>query len=172
MAVRYQFSDADTKAIRAERKDNTDKRTEGDYPIVNMKMHLFEPDVLILLAPSVYHPTPERLRRRAEKYAADERIHLYVCKSDRRNIGIAAFRVENGAAEILDIAVKCEHRNNGIGSRFVNVILNQFPIDYIIAETDEEAVGFYEKCGFSVEPAEEVHGTKRYLCRLCNKSVD
>ena len=168
----YKFSDTDTKAIRAEQKDNTDKGTEGDDPIVNMKMHLFEPDVLILLAPSVYHPTPERLRRRAEKYVMDERIHLYVCKRDRLNIGIVAFRIEKGAAEILDIAVTCEHRKNGIGGRLVSFILNQFPIDYIIAETDEEAVGFYEKCGFSVEPAEEVDGTKRYRCRLYHKAVD
>lgn len=32
----------------------------------DVKASLFDPEILTLLAPSVYNPTPERLKRRAE----------------------------------------------------------------------------------------------------------
>ncbi len=42
----------------------------------NVKAGLFDPEVLTLLAPSVYDPTPERLKCRAEKYSALTKIIL------------------------------------------------------------------------------------------------
>ena len=46
--------------------------------IVDVKESLFDPEVLALLAPSIYNPTPERLKNRAEKYSADKNIFVYI----------------------------------------------------------------------------------------------
>ncbi len=134
--------------------------------IVDVKASLFDSEVLTLLAPSVYDPTPERLKRRAEKYKADKNVFVYACKTNGVYTGIVVFEVENGTAEILNISVKYEYRKKGIGQKFVDFILYQFPADVIIAETDDEAAGFYKKCGFSVTPTEKVGGTERYFCKL------
>ena len=132
----------------------------------NVKASLFYPEVLTLLSPSVYNPTPERLKHRAEEYAADSNVKAYACKNSEKYIGIVVFVTENGTTEILDIAVKPEYRKHDIGRKLIDFIFTQFPIDNITAETDDEAVGFYKKCGFAVTPVGEFCDTKRYFCKL------
>lgn len=138
--------------------------------IVDVKANLFDPEVLTLLKPSVYNPTPERLKHRAEEYAADSNVKAYACKNSEKYIGIVVFVTENGTTEILDIAVKPEYRKHGIGRKLIDFIFTQFPIDNITAETDDEAVGFYKKCGFAVTPVGEFCDTKRYFCKLSSVS--
>lgn len=132
----------------------------------DVKATLFDPEVLTLLKPSVYNPTPERLKRRAEKYTADKKINVYACKTGGAYAGIVVFKTENIAAEILDIAVKPEYQKHGIGRKLIEFIFNQFPVNTITAETDDDAVGLYQKCGFTVTLGIEVCGTKRYFCKL------
>ncbi len=134
--------------------------------IADVKASLFEPEVLTLLKPSVYDPTPERLRHRAEKYAADTNTYVYACKEAGAYTGIVVFRMENSTAEILDIAVKNEYRKKGFGSRLIDFLLSRFKAERITAETDDEAVGFYKKYGFNVKSVGAVGGTKRYYCEL------
>lgn len=132
----------------------------------DVKASLFDPEVLTLLAPSVYNPTPERLKHRAEEYAADSNVKAYACKNSEKYIGIVVFVTENGTTEILDIAVKPEYRKHGIGRKLIDFIFNRFPVDTIIAETDDEAVGFYKRYGFAVTPTKEVSDIRRYFCKL------
>lgn len=132
--------------------------------VADVKASLFNPEVLTLLKPSVYNPTPERLKDRAEKYSADKNIFVYVCKTGGIYVGIVVFRMENGTAEILDIAVKPEYRKHGIGRSLIDFIFTQFPIYTITAETDDEAVGFYKRCGFDVIGFGMKCNTKRYIC--------
>lgn len=134
--------------------------------VADVKASLFNPEVLTLLKPSVFNPTPERLKDRAEKYSADKNTFVYACKIDGVYAGIVVLKTENNTAEILDIAVKPEYRKHGIGRRLIDFIFSQFPIDNITAETDDEAVGFYKKCGFAVASVGAVCGTKRYFCKL------
>ena len=130
----------------------------------DVKASLFDPEILTLLAPSVYNPTPERLKHRAEKYTADSIVKAYACKNSEKYIGIVVFKTENGAAEILDIAVKPQYRKKGIGKSLIDFIFTQFPIDTITAETDDEAVEFYKRCGFNVIGFGMKCNNKRYIC--------
>lgn len=131
----------------------------------DVKASLFNPEVLTLLKPSVFNPTPERLKDRAEKYSADKRTNVYACKTGGIYVGIVVFKTENGTAEILDIAVKPEYRKHGIGKSLVDFIFTQFPIDNITAETDDEAVEFYKRCGFDVNVSGMKCNNKRYICK-------
>ena len=132
----------------------------------DVKASLWQPEVLALLKPSVYNPTPERLKSRAEKYSADKNTFVYACKIDGVYAGIVVLKTENDTAEILDIAVKPEYRKHGIGRKLIDFIFNRFPVDTIIAETDDEAVGFYKRYGFAITPTKEVSDTRRYFCKL------
>lgn len=132
--------------------------------VADVKASLFNPEVLTLLKPSVFNPTPERLKDRAEKYSEDKNIFVYACKKDGIYVGIVVFGTGNGTAEILDIAVKPEYRKHGIGKSLIDFIFTQFPIDTITAETDDEAVGFYKRCGFDVIGFGMKCNNKRYIC--------
>lgn len=130
----------------------------------NVKASLFDYEILALMKPSVYDPTPERLKSRAEKYSADKNIFVYACKIDGVYAGIVVLKTENGTAEILDIAVNPKYRKKGIGKSLIDFILNQFPVDTITAETDNEAVEFYKRCGFDVIGFGMKCNNKRYIC--------
>lgn len=132
--------------------------------VADVKASLFNPEVLTLLKPSVYNPTPERLKDRAEKYSADKNTFVYACKTGGIYVGIVVFRMENGTAEILDVAVNPKYRKHGIGKSLIDFIFTQFPIYTITAETDNEAVGFYKRCGFDVIGFGMKCNTKRYIC--------
>ena len=140
------------------------------YSICDVKDKLSDSAVLNLLAPSVFNPTPQRLNDRAEKYSTDKNIFVYACKTGGVYVGIIIFKTEPATAEILDIAVKSEYRGYGIARKLIDFILNQFAADCITAETDDEAVEFYKKCGFAVTPTGQIDGTRRYFCKLSSVS--
>lgn len=87
------------------------------YSICDVKDELTNEDILELLAPSVFNPTPERLLSRAEKYQADDKTKAHAYSENGEYKGIIVFKVEDNTAEILDIAVIPEYKGNGIGSR-------------------------------------------------------
>ena len=132
--------------------------------ICDIKGIITEPDILKLLAPSVYNPTEERLLNRAKKYQKDEETNVYVYKEDNEYKGIVVFEIVNNSATILDIAVKPEYQGQGTGSKLIDFIFNSFNAQNITAETDDDAIEFYKKYGFIVADTKVEFDTKRYVC--------
>ncbi len=132
--------------------------------IIDIKSSICENRIYELLAPSVYNPTEERLLNRARKYQEDEETNVYVYKEDNEYKGIVIFKILNYSATILDIAVKPEYQGQGIGSKLIDFIFNSFNVDSITAETDDDAIGFYKKYGFTVADTKVKFDTKRYTC--------
>lgn len=137
--------------------------------ICDVKEIITEPDILKLLAPSVYNPTEERLLNKAKKYQEDEETNVYVYKEDNEYKGIVVFEIVNNSATILDIAVKPEYQGQGTGSKLIDFIFNSFNAKNITAETDDDAIEFYKKYGFIVADTKVEFDIKRYVC-VC-KSV-
>ena len=138
--------------------------------VCDVKENITDLEMLGLLVLSIYNPTEERLLKRARQYQEDENTHIYAYNENEEYKGIIVFEIVNRFATILDIAVKPECQRNGIGSKLIDFIFNQFEIDKVIAETDDDAVEFYKKCGFTVAPANEVSGIKRYICEFSSVS--
>lgn len=132
--------------------------------ICDVKGIITEPNILRLLAPSVFNPTEERLLNRAKKYQEDESTNIYVYKEDGEYKAIVVFKIANNSAVILDIAVKPEYQGQGIGGKLIDFIFDQFEVDNITAETDDDAIGFYKKYGFTVADTKVEFNTKRYVC--------
>lgn len=136
--------------------------------ICDIKENVTEPQVFELLAPSVYNPTPERLLKRAEKYQSNDKTHIYAYSQNGENLGIVVFEIAEQSATILDIAVNQKQQRKGIGSGLIDFIFNQFDVNEVIAETDDDAVDFYKKYGFVVADTKTEFDTKRYIC-VCKK---
>ena len=134
------------------------------FSICDIKEIITEPDILKLLAPSVYNSTEERLLNRAKKYQEDENTNIYAYKDNGEYKGIVVFEILNNSATILDIAVKPEHQKCGIGSKLIDFIFNSFNAQNITAKTDDDAIGFYIKYGFTVADTKVEFDTKRYVC--------
>ncbi|SFQ74975.1 Acetyltransferase (GNAT) domain-containing protein [Psychrobacillus psychrotolerans] len=72
--------------------------------------------------------------------------------------------------EIKHIAVFPNHRGKGLGSKMISFIKVKHPVPFVIAETDKEAVIFYENYGFKITSlGEKYPGVERFQCILKNK---
>ena len=132
--------------------------------IIDVKESLCNKSVYSLLAPSVFNPTPERLLTRAKKYQADNKTSVFAYSENGEYKGIIILKIEDNTAEILDIAVKSEYQGKGIGSMLIDYIFTRFAVSKIIAETDDDAIGFYKKYGFTVGDITVKFDAKRYTC--------
>lgn len=136
----------------------------------NVKQILTNDNILELLSPSVYMPTKEKLLNRALKYQQNENILIYAYK-DAEYKGIVVFEINSNIATIKDIAVKPEYQGRGIGSKLIDFIFNKFEVEAITAETDDDAIDFYQKYGFDILKTKMKFNTKRYtlICKRKDK---
>ena len=134
--------------------------------ICDVKEKIYDFEILFLLAPSVFNPTKEKLLNRAEKYLNTDNIFIYALNDNGEYKGIAVFVILENTVTILDIAVKPEFQKQGIGSKLIDFIKKKFKVEKIVAETDNDAVNFYKKYGFSIEEIETDYETERYKCTL------
>ncbi len=136
--------------------------------IIDIKKSISKYPFYELLSPSVYSPTKERLIARAEKYQENENTHIYAFEESGEFKGIVVFEIADNTATILDIAVKSEHQGQGIGSKLIDFIFNEFSVENITAETDDDAIDFYKKYGFIIANTIIKFDTKRYICVYTN----
>ncbi len=130
--------------------------------IRDVKSKLTQPPFLNLLAPSVFNPTEERLKSRAGRQKGDENTRVYALSREGSYKGIVVFSSGNQAV-LRDIAVEPDSRKEGIGKALISFVFD-LGAETVTAETDEDAVGFYEKCGFTAFEIESAFNNKRYLC--------
>ena len=72
-----------------------------------------------------------------------------------------------GRATVRHVGVSPGQRNQGIGRDMLFQLARELKLSQLIAETDEEAVGFYQRCGFEVESlGEQYPGVERFRCTL------
>ena len=134
--------------------------------IINVKQELAKPQLLSILSASVYNPTPERLLARAKNYQGDKGINAYALKKDGQYIGIVIFSTKNDITEVHDISVKSTCKYLGYGRQLIEYIKCNCCKTKIIAETDDDAVGFYLHCGFNITETYTIQNTKRYVCQF------
>jgi ribosomal protein S18 acetylase RimI-like enzyme len=120
-------------------------------------------EVPALLKLAVGSPTPDKIREVLNTYRQPDRI-LIGCRVDGKLVGILGAKMKDNMAVIQHLAVSPSYRRQGIGKLLIRELFKRFFIGFLFAETDSEAVGFYEKCGFTCKPSEGPYG-KRYSCQ-------
>ncbi|HAT7869366.1 TPA: GNAT family N-acetyltransferase [Legionella pneumophila] len=126
------------------------------------------PGLSHLLEPSVGCPTPEKMEQVLLSYTQSGQ-HLVGAFLKNDLVGVIGLHLEESFAIIRHIAVIEVYRNQGIGKNMLMYVLNHFLIQTLRAETDDEAYGFYQQCGFRCEAFINKHG-KRYTCYLDKQS--
>ena len=66
---------------------------------------------------------------------------------------------------IHHISILPGSQRKGLGTLLMNAVKERVGLCKIRAETDQEAVGFYLKCGFSCDPFQGKYGNVRYQCQ-------
>lgn len=139
--------------------------------ILYLKDRLREPELLEILAPSQYMPTDEKMRNLADKWMGNSEVRAYGWEEQGVVRGIIVVELHpDHAAEVFAIAVCKDQRFHGIGTALLDYVRKELKIQKLIAETDEQAVGFYQKTGFEAVCLGMVHrNINRYQCVLREK---
>jgi GNAT superfamily N-acetyltransferase len=90
-------------------------------------------------------------------------------RGDNALLAFAAFHPGAGATTLEYLAVDASQRGRGLGAALIRSVRAQHPSLPLIAETDDDAVGFYSRLGFSIEEAASDPrwpGRRRYRCAL------
>lgn len=122
-----------------------------------------------VLAHAMWEPTEEKVTRVIhEVYTGDETILYGLIGGDDDVLGaIGIRRLSDEEVEILHIAVDEHSRRRSLGRRMLNEVLAKERVQTLVTETDRDAVGFYQKCGFAVESlGEKYPGVERFRCTL------
>ena len=134
--------------------------------IMERKAALHDARILAVLSHSLYEPSPEKLRTLAQTCASDHAVSVYACEDHGRILGVVIVkRTDHSTAEILRIATDPCHRRAGVASSLIFHAAAALQCAALTAETDDDTVGFYRKCGFQVETLATIYpGTNRYRC--------
>jgi Acetyltransferase (GNAT) family. len=79
-------------------------------------------------------------------------------------VGVCGFEVHKDYVEILNIAVAESIRHRGFGGKMITTLWKKYEMA-VEAETDDDAVDFYRKRGFTAT-ATQKYGVRRWTCVL------
>lgn len=141
------------------------------HEIVDISNSLSNDTNLEILKESVFEPTKEKLIKRSNYYQSADGVVSYGYAYNDFILGLIVLDITNkDEIVILDIAVKKDNQKSGIGKALLNYVLCELKPKILIAETDDDAVGFYKKSQFEIVNLRKKYlNNTRYECKYFNK---
>ena len=130
---------------------------------------LFSKKAFSVYKDCMYKPTFEKYRNIMGELVSDAIVRILLCETGDGIVGMLVLKNEVDKAEIVGIAVSSNYRHQGIARQMLRHAISEEGLQAVFAQTDDDAVGFYRKCGFEVkeEVIEYPDGLcVRYNCEL------
>jgi ribosomal protein S18 acetylase RimI-like enzyme len=120
-----------------------------DVVLCNDTDWLLSEEAFLLYASCMYRPTYENFKIQMESFLRDPSVRVFVSEDQGKKTGLMVLKCLGTAAEIVGIAVLEKLRCQGIGRRMIRFVMGSEGLERIEAQTDDDSVGFYRKCGFA-----------------------
>ena len=130
--------------------------------LVDLNGRQDEPDVLIVLRHS--HGLEAALDEALAHYRSDEWQFVGWQHGDEILACAGAEKHDVETVRIRSIAVVPTWRGRGLARALIDALAERTGAARVVAETDDDAVGFYRRCGFTVNDAPPKFGRPRYWC--------
>ena len=130
---------------------------------------LFSEKAFSVYKDCMYKPTFEKYRNIMGELVSDAIVRIFLCETGDGIVGMLVLKKEVDKAEIVGIAVSSNYRRQGIARQMLQHAITEENLQAVFAQTDDDAVGFYRKCGFAAkeENIEYPDGVcVRYNCEL------
>lgn len=118
----------------------------------------------------MFMPTEEKFSVKADQLLNDNSVKIFACCNQDMIEGVIVVSfAEQHKIEVVGIAVDLSARGKGIGSYMINQVIKDYGLLSVYAETDNDAVGFYRKNGFSITEFPKTYDDEtviRYKCEL------
>ena len=136
--------------------------------IHDIKQSLLSPEGYEIYSQCMYAPSYEKFAEKARFYLDDSSTAVYGYYENTVLLGVIVLQAKApNIAEIVGIAVEHTFQHRHIGKELIQYAAAIGRYTELYAETDNDAVIFYERCGFETEPFQVTYdGTpcKRYRC--------
>jgi ribosomal protein S18 acetylase RimI-like enzyme len=130
--------------------------------IVDLNGRQDEPAVLHVLRQS--HGSVAALEEARAHYRSGEWLFIGWQEGEEILACAGAEQHPDATIGINSIAVAPDRRNRGLASALIDALAERMGAERVVAETDDDAVGFYRRCGFTVEDKAPRFGRRRYWC--------
>jgi ribosomal protein S18 acetylase RimI-like enzyme len=110
------------------------------------------------------HGSAEALEAACANYRSGEWTFIGWEEGEEVLACAGAERLGSDTIGVCSIAVAPGWRNQGLGRSLVDALAERLGARRVVAETDDDAVDFYRRCGFAVEDAPAKFGKARYRC--------
>ena len=131
---------------------------------------LLSEEAFSIYASCMYHPTYEEYKAQMEDCLRDSSVKVFVCVNLDKKAGMMVLKSSGVAAELIGIAVSDNARCKGIGKQLIQSVIESENLESVKAQTDDDSIGFYRKCGFTEEKLVKEYSdgeVVRYNCVLC-----
>ena len=112
---------------------------------------LLSEEAFSIYASCMYHLTYNDYVGLMEDYLSDTSKKVFVYEDRGKKTGLMVLKISEDAAEIIGIAVSDNARRKGIGTQLIQRVMESEDLKSVKAQTDDDSIGFYRKCGFSDE---------------------
>ncbi len=112
---------------------------------------LLSEEAFLLYASCMYQPRYENFKEQMEDLLNDPSVRVYVCESRGEKTGMMVLKFSDSVAEIIGISVSEKLRRRGTGRHLIEYVMRSEGLERINAQTDDDSIGFYRKCGFAEE---------------------
>ncbi len=112
---------------------------------------LLSEEAFMLYAPCMHHPTYDHFKAQMEDYLNERSVRIYICENRGKKTGMMVLKYSGVAAKIIGIAVSDKARCRGIGKHMIQSVMESEDLERLEAQTDDDSIGFYRKCGFAEE---------------------
>jgi GNAT superfamily N-acetyltransferase len=138
-------------------------RTQGSpMTLIDLNGRQDEPAIRSILELS--HGSKEAFEEARAHYRSGEWTFIGVQEGEQVLACAGAERLGSGTIGVRSIVVAPEWRQHGLGRTLIDALAERLEAKRVVAETDDDAVGFYRRCGFAVEDAPAKFGRARYWC--------
>jgi len=144
-------------------------RDRAEPVFQDIKPRITEPEVGKIISYAALDGSPEGVAKEASMYLSSDKLYFYGWIEGDRIDGICGFEVHNDVVEIHLIAVAEDRQKQGVGGAMVSAMQKMYDLP-LEAETVEEAVGFYIKCGFIATAFQHPEWGVKYTCVLKRKA--
>lgn len=135
--------------------------------IIEISSEILHPSVRELLS---YATSANKVDKAYGEYIQSPNQRLFGFVKEESLAGCIGVEISFNNCEIKHIAVSFDERSNGIGSKMIKFLCENFVVTTITAETDKDAVEFYRKLGFKTTSlGEKYPGVERFLCEYSSK---
>jgi ribosomal protein S18 acetylase RimI-like enzyme len=144
-------------------------RTVMKTELCENRVWLLSEEAFSIYASCMYRPTYEAYQAQMEDYLRDSSVNVYTYEQQGRIAGMLVLMLSKTDAEIVGIAVSENARRKGIGKRLIRSVMASENLESVKAQTDDDSIAFYRKCGFSEQKTvvEYPDGSSvRYNCVL------